>query len=77
MSNAQVEAKTVTEEIADHLQALLDEGKNPGIVADAAVMAGAALRLHCTGPSSLAAMFATLANRFAFEAAAQGAGGMN
>lgn len=74
---SKTEVEALVAEIADHLQALLDEGKNPGLVADAAIMAGASLRLSCTGPASLAAVLSTLSKRFAFEAAATGAGNVN
>lgn len=57
-----------SQRIADHLQRLIDEGGNPGLVGDAAILAGSSLRLHCTGPAMLAATLDTLARRFEADA---------
>ncbi|WP_395664204.1 hypothetical protein [Aestuariivirga sp.] len=54
--------------IADYLQELLNQGHNCGAVADAAVMAGASLRLHASGPLATSQILSTLAKRFAVDA---------
>ena len=54
--------------IADHLQQLLDVGENPGHVADAAIAAGASLRLKVSGPLLLSQQLTGLAKQAAMDA---------
>lgn len=52
-------------ELAEHVQQLLDDGHSPFLVADAIILAGAALWLEVTKSDSLANTFKTLSENFA------------
>lgn len=68
-SNADVAAvKELTTKLADHLQALMDDGANPGLIADAAIAAGLGLRLRLSGPLTLSRQLSGLAKRAALDA---------
>lgn len=62
------EVEGLSNKIADYLQDLLNEGQNCGVVADAAMIAGASLRDHASGPWATSQLLSALAKRFAVAA---------
>lgn len=77
MSEDRKIVESISADLADHLQSLLDAGYNAGHVADAAIMAACSLRVHISGPLMLAGILGTLCQRFRADAESPGAGRAN
>ena len=60
-----MDVRNLGSELADHVQQMLEEGHSPFVVADAIILAGAALWLEVTKSQSLAMTFKVLSENFA------------
>lgn len=68
MQDDKTKVEHLSRSLADHLQQLIDAGENAGHVADAAIAAGASLRLQTSGPLILSQLLTGLAKRAAIQA---------